>query len=141
MRSNSYIVLGASVGTTGTRWLMLLGLFAVVVDVVDAVVVVVVFAAVDDGGAVDGGVNFAGGGSGGVTGVETSIFVFVVGGTVGNELLPSSATTAAGTGGTTDTGTGDREVAAIFFSISRTSCATLVRSRRSESSYSKKVYT
>ena len=111
---------------------MIFGLLAAV----DAVVVVVVFAAaVDDGDAVD----LADGGSGGVTGVETSTFVFVVGGTGGNELLATSSTTAAGMGVAADTATGDREVDAIFFSISRTSCATLVRSRRSESSYTKKV--
>ena len=128
MRSNSYIVLGASVGTTGTRWLMILGLLAAVV--------VAAVATVDDGAVDSGvGVDFVDGGSGGVTGVYTSTFVFFVGGTAGNELLASSSTTAAGA----DTVTGDNEAAAIFFSISRTSCATLVRSRRSESSYCKNV--
>ena len=130
MRSNSYIVLGASVGTTGTRRLLLLGLLAVVVLAAAA-------ATVDDGGAVDSGVgvDFADGGRGGVAGVEISTLVLVAGGTGGNGLLASSITTDTGAGATAVTGIGDREVAAIFFSISRTNCATLVRSRRSESSY------
>ena len=82
------------------------------------------------------GVDFAGGGSGGVTEVDTSTIVFVVEGTGGNELLVSSFSTTEDT----VTGIGDREDAAIFFSISRTCCATLVRSRRRESSYCKIMY-
>ena len=77
-----------------------------------AAVVVAAVATVDDGAVDSGvGVDFVDGGSGGVTGVYTSTFVFFVGGTAGNELLASSSTTAAGA----DTVTGDNEAAASFF--------------------------